>query len=51
VENWDAVLSDGVHYHMRVYGSFKTGEMHQILEGGLKDKVEGKGCESVPETK
>ena len=48
VENRDAVLSDGVHYHMGVYGRSETGEIHQILEGGSLDNVEVRDVKVFP---
>jgi hypothetical protein len=34
MENRDTMLSDGINYHMGIYGSSEAGEVHQIL-GGL----------------
>jgi hypothetical protein len=35
IENWGAVLIDGVHYQMGVYSSSEAGEMHQVWQGVL----------------
>ncbi len=40
MENRDTMLIDSFDNSMGVYGSSEDGEMHQILEEGLQDKVE-----------